>query len=177
MTNSLTARLQIILNDVAFVAEEDYETLDELRIGMEVMSQHLGSRAVITLEAALLYFYPETGLDENSQVVIGRMLHAMGMGAEDFFSEPAGSYDRYTNRVTAANMGLVFPDGSVRIVWENVQSKESLRASYALVSQAIDLLVAAQGLPYSADEDEDENDILQNERTDILRRHGMAVPG
>lgn len=46
-----------------------------------------------------------------------------------------------------------------------------------MVLQAINLLVAAQDLPYTADEDENENDILQNERTDILRKHGMAVPG
>jgi hypothetical protein len=52
-----------------------------------------------------------------------------------------------------------------------------LRASHALVSQAIDLLVAAQDMPYTADDDEDENDILQEERTDILRKNGMTLEG
>ena len=45
-----------------------------------------------------------------------------------------------------------------------------------MLVQAIGLLVTAQHLPYTGDEDADENDILQNERIELLRKNGMAVP-
>ena len=178
MHTSLTARLQIMLNDAAFVAEQDYDNLEDLRAKLEAMAQHLGSGAVITLEAALIYIEPTDGhLDEDSQVVLGRLLESVGLDAESFFSEAAGSYDRFTNRVTAADMGLVFPDGTIRVVWTSVRSTQSLQASFDTVVKAVGLLVQAQDLPYTADDDEDESDILQNERTDILRANGMVLQG
>lgn len=177
MNTSLTARLQIRLNDAAFVSEQDYTTLDELREKLNTMSQHLGSGAVITIEAALIYIEPAQGLDEDSQIVLGRVLDEAGMSAESFFSEAAGSYDRFNNRVTAADMGLVFPDGTVRVVWTKEHSVDSLKASFDTVVQAVGLLAEAQNLPYSADDDEDEGCILRNERTGILRANGIRLQG
>lgn len=177
MNTSLTARLQILLNDAAFVTEQDYDTPDELREKLEAMSQHLGSGAVITLEAALLYVDLDRGLDEDSEVVLGRLLDAAGMDAESFFSEAAGSYDHFNNRVTAADMGLIFPDGTLRVVWTKERPVHSLQESLDLVVKAVGLLVAAQELPYSAADDDDESAVLRNERTEILRAHGMTLEG
>ena len=175
MNTNFTARMQILINDTAFVAEHDYDTVGELRSSMDAMI--LSSGSPITLEAVLMCMELETHLDENSQAVLGRLLDAQGLVSESFFSEDAGSYDRFTNRVTAEDMGLVFPDGTLRTVWTRESSVDSLENSLNTLVQAVSLLADAQDLPYTADDDEDESAIWQNERTDILRGHGFVLQG
>ena len=113
-------------------------------------------------------------LDEESVEVFGNLCKLLRVAPETFWNETCGSYDKYWNRVTPADFGHQFPDGSFRIVWEESQAAQSLDECIRILKAALELLGAMQDRPYFHPT-EAEADAPTNWRRPAMRRRTVLL--
>lgn len=106
-----------------------------------------------------------TDVEDNSQNVQHYMNHA------------TGSYNRHTNRVTADDFGITFPDGSVRVMWDIDECIWLFDEAYERYSTFLTVLLEMSRHNYfnaTDDElDEGDNDAAQIRKMDFLRARGL----
>jgi hypothetical protein len=97
-------------------------------------------------------------LEDESAVLLTYVLENRGLGIERYENQTMGSYDRFMNRVTAADMGMVFPDGSLRVVlnWDN--ARIDFQAAFIFTKTLLEVILQMQDMPYfKATEEEEDN--------------------
>lgn len=116
-------------------------------------------------------------MDTESEKIFVQVLNSLKLGAEHFYNERLGSYDPLNNRVTPSDLGILFPDGSMRIVWKVEHAKADFDACLDIVKGAAELLLEAQDIPYLqvTDEELDDNDYdsVTNRRIELLFAAGL----
>jgi hypothetical protein len=82
-------------------------------------------------------------LDDLGQESFINLVKVLGCEIETYYNDTMGSYDQYTNRVTPADLGHQFPDGTWRIVWEKQEGSlnKDLFITAERLAGAIDLLI------------------------------------
>ena len=177
---SFTARFRTELAGVAFHAEEDCADLAEL--GQKYRA--LQSAGDVELVAAQLCFdlsRPDGSgcdlLDEDSEQLMRTLWRSLKVGAEHFFNERLGYYDKLNNRVKPADLGVVFPDGTMRIVWDTEGSATDFDSTLTVLSAAVDMLLQLQKAPYGrqTEEELDANDFnaVRERRIEALFAAGL----
>jgi hypothetical protein len=143
----------------------------------ESTCRELLSNENVSLVAALVYISTVRAggcdvLDDASQKIFQDLCQNLRMQPETFWNWSIGSYDSHTNRIEPADLGNHFPDGTMRVVWEQCNAVLTLDDAIRVLKGATELLVEMQELPhFCATEEEfdvgtDEPAI--NRRIDVL---------
>jgi len=181
LKTSFVLRFKATIAGAEFLAEVDCADMAEAsRKITEMMSQSQD----VELVAALTYLDlgKENGgcylLDEESLEIYSELLNDdLKIGAEHFYNETVGSYDHISNRITPADLGEVFPDGTMRLVWEADTAVFSFFASVDILKRAAETLLQAQEMAYfcySEDElDEGDSEPLKDRRIELMHRAGL----
>lgn len=178
LNTSFTLRFRTLIANHPFLSEIECRDFSAVRI---VCGQLF---AVDALEpvAALMYFNVLDGgggtPDDISERIFAQVCEALKAGQEEFWNATMGSYDQWTNRVTPVSMGTVFPDGTVRIVWDEEQSVLGFDDTLRILDNALWLLLRLQKLPQLCASDEDyDNDLgegpAEDRRINILFEAGL----
>jgi hypothetical protein len=111
-------------------------------------------------------------LDDASNKIFQDLCKTLQVHLETFWNMKLGWYDHLNNRIEPADMGQHFPDGSLRIVWEEESAALTLDDSIRILKGATELLVEMQELPhFCATEEEFEvgtDEPAINRRIDVL---------
>jgi hypothetical protein len=174
------ARFKTTLAGMEFLAEVDCDNLEEL-------SQHCNKAAKaeqeIELIAAMIGIElnkPNGGcylLDDESEKLLVSVMKELKVGAEHFFNERLGSYDVLNNKVTPADLGMVFPDGTIRVVWDEESATQDFDTCLTILKGVVELLIQAQDMTYFkyTEEEYEANDYesLTNRRIELLFGAGL----
>jgi hypothetical protein len=181
LKTSFTLRFKAVIAGVEFLAEVD--CADQIAARNKIMEMETQNQD-IELVAALVFLdlAREDGgcyiMDEENVEIYGELLRDdLKVGAEHFYNESLGSYDHLMNRVTPADLGEVFPDGTMRLVWEADTAAFDFGTTVELLTRAAETLLQAQDMPYFCQgEDElDANDFepLKERRIELMFRAGL----
>lgn len=111
-------------------------------------------------------------LDDDSAGLFNELCEHLKVGQETFYNSSMGSYDQLTNRVTPADLGHHFPDGTLRLVWDAESSLLGLDETVSILKAAAELLAEMQDMPYfcQTDDEMEVNDweSLAERRTRLL---------
>lgn len=181
LKTSFTLRFKAVIAGVEFLAE--VECADEIAARNKVME--MGTQCPeVELVAALVFLdlaKDDRGcyiMDEANIEIYTELLNAdLKIGAEHFYNEGMGSYDHIMNRITPADLGEVFPDGTMRLVWEKGTAAFSFETSVDILKRAAETLLQAQDMPYFC-EGEDELDVgdsepMKERRVELMHRAGL----
>src|SRR6476661_1705301 len=108
---SFSFRFKTTLAGIDFIGEAECANQEEARAQF---AKVLAQSDDIEFIAGLIYLElakPKGGcyqLDEDSESIFVDIVKTLKLGAEHFLNESIGSYDRYTNRVTPADLGINF---------------------------------------------------------------------
>ena len=94
-------------------------------------------------------------MDDDSEKIFVNLLNELQLGAEHFFNERLGSYDKFNNAITPADLGIVFPDGTLRVVWKEEHAAKDFDTSLELVKGTVELLLQAQEVRYFQQTDDE----------------------
>jgi len=181
LKTSFTLRFKTLIAGAEFLAEVD--CADEIAARNKIMEM-VTHRQEVELVAALVFLdlaKPDGGcyiMDEESLEIYTELLNDdLKIGAEHFYNESMGSYDHIMNRITPADLGEVFPDGTMRLVWEADTAVFSFDTTVDLLKRAAEMLLQAQEMPYFCQgEDElDANDFepMKERRIELMFRTGL----
>ena len=177
---SFTARFQTLVAGVAFQAE--VECADVAELSQQCRALYAAGEAEMV--AAMLCFdlaRPDGKgcelLDEESEELMRTLWKSLKVGAEHFFNERLGSYDKFNNRITPADLGVVFPDGTMRIVWDAEGSATDFDTALGVLSGALGMLLKLQQSAYGqqteAEAEEADYASVKARRIDALFAAGL----
>ena len=181
LPNFFTLRFKKVIAGTDFLAEVDCDNLGEVfeksfRLQQEVPGTSL-SAALIGFHLGKLDGKGVHLLDAESEELFADVLTELHMGAEHYYNERTGAPDRYTNRVKPSDLGVFFPDGSLRVVWEKEHALLDLDASVDIVRKTLELLLRVQAIPYfrQTAEEIDNNDVdsVIARRLELLLKAGL----
>lgn len=166
---------------MSFIAEAGSLSLDEAQAKCrEVRLQEYDIELVAAQILLELSKPNSTGcyqLDEESEQLFVNILSELKLGAEHCYNRRLGFYDNLNNTITPVDMGINFPDGTIRVTWFEDQAAKDLDATWSLVKGAAEALLRAQELPYFQQTDQELNDgdieSVLNRRTELLYRAGL----
>jgi hypothetical protein len=175
-----TARFQTTIAGFPFTSEVECENTTELREACQKLHAANDSMELIAARIGLDLAKPSSGchlFDDDSEHLYIQVLKDLGVGAEHFFNERMGWYDKFNNRVEPADMGMLFPDGALRLVWRQEESKLNFDETLRITKRALEFLLQMQEVPYlCATEDEyNENNVdgVRDRRTQALFEAGL----
>jgi hypothetical protein len=181
LSTSFTLRFKAVIAGAEFISEVECADISHALTTLKTMeSQHQN----IELVAALTYLslaLPDGScdlLDDESTEIYGELLRdELKVGTEHFYNECMGSYDHILNRITPADLGEVFPDGTMRLVWDKELAVFDFPTTVAMTRAAAEVLLQAQKLPYfQQTEDElEEGDVdkVKDRRVELLFAAGL----
>lgn len=85
------------------------------------------------------------------------LLNYVGIRPGNFENHALGAYDPIVNRVNPMNMGIVFPDGCVRCIWDHEDHPIELEQTVDYVRQSLAFLQSISTLPCIRETDEHVN--------------------
>lgn len=153
------------INGVPFQADEECDDASALQALLDKLSGVTHS-----VDRILMYFdlsKPNGGchiLEDHSEQLLVEVFQELGLTAESFLNEAIGSYDPFTNRVEPANLGTVFPDGSMRILWSRDTAKADFATTRSLVHDTLEVLLKAQEMAYGQETEAEINDFAPERR-------------
>lgn len=117
----------------------------------------------VELIAALVYLDTSRAggcdvLDDESMNLFTELCSHLRVAPETFYNERLGSYDRWQNRITPANLGHHFPDGTMRIVWRLESACLDLDETVRILKGAAELLAEMEEIPYFCQSEEELED-------------------
>lgn len=181
LKTSFTLRFKTIIAGAEFLAE--VECADQIAARNKIMEMQTHNQEV-ELVAALVFLdlaCEEGGcylMDEASLEIYSELLNDdLKIGAEHFLNECMGSYDHILNRITPADLGEVFPDGTMRLVWYADSAAFDFGTTVELLTRAAETLLQAQDMAYFG-QGEDELDACDTEpmkdrRIELMYRAGL----
>lgn len=177
-----TYRLNVLheVKGIKFYAELAYDTPAEVtaafskldEAGMEVSLED----AEITLDLSRKdvdgKYMGCYQLDDESNQLLAVICKELVVDAQSFLNERMGSYDPLNNRITPADLGNIFPDGTMRIFWHEENSRYSFDTALTTLQSAIGFLIQLEAMPlFQATPEEYEDSVY----TGILRRRTAAL--
>lgn len=179
LQNSFTLRFRTIIANLSFLAEVECADLADVTKTCQALSIAEGPELI----ASLMFFDTISGTTsaprDMALKIFAELCNALKVGQEDYWNEVVGSYDKLTNRVTPFNMGALFPDGSVRVVWDFEDSLLGFDDTLRILDNALWLLLKLQELPqFEPSEEELEEhgnctDLVEGRITDVLFEAGL----
>lgn len=159
MKTSFTLRFRNVIATHAFFAEVECDDVAELRTTCSQLLEVPGPELV----AALMYFdvlsSPNLSPEDLAEKVFFDLCAELKVNQETWKNEVMGTYDRMTNRVTPFDMGGLFPDGTLRVVWSEEESKLGFDDTLRILDNALWLLLRLAKLPrFQPTEEEEEMD-------------------
>ena len=177
---ALTLRFKTVIGQSVFFAEVECADVNEVA---KKCGEFGDTPFDVELVAALIYLdtsRPTSNgcyiLDDESVEVFEELLSHMGMTPEHFVNQRIGYYDRFNNTITPTDLGISFPDGSIRVIWDASISKVSFDNVLKIVKGALELLFTAQEMPYfqpTEDEIDNGDDKASKRRSDLLFEAGF----
>jgi hypothetical protein len=154
---SFTLRFRTFIASHAFLTEIECADVADVRTACSQLLEVPGPELV----AALMYFdvisAAGSAPEDYVEKVFVDLCASLKAGHEDFWNEATGSYDPLTNRVTPYNMGPLFPDGTMRIVWREEISVLGFDDTLRILDNALWLLLRLAALPkFQPTEEEEE---------------------
>lgn len=112
----------------------------------------------VELVAALVYIDTSHAggcdvLDDESMSLFTELCLHLRVAPETFYNQRLGSYDRWQNSITPADMGHHFPDGTLRIVWELESARLDVDETVRILKGAAELLAEMEEIPYFCQSD------------------------
>lgn len=156
------------IDGLSFTAKEDYQK--ELSAAYCKIADLKLFNPSITVSEAEIALYIEEGapLNEISQHVFVGLASVIGISIESYLNGLEGHYDPLSNRLSSVNLGIQFPDRSIRANW-NPSIKHELRTVILVLQQALHLILRAQDLSYfEQSEDEETSEAAINRLSDLL---------
>lgn len=174
-------RFKTVIAGLEFISEVDCEDTTAARAQFQAVQNQEQDIELVAVLIGLQLGKPNNGgcylMDEDSEKIFVNLLNELQLGAEHFFNERLGSYDKFNNAVTPADLGIVFPDGTLRVVWKEEHAAKDFDTSLELVKGTVELLLQAQEVRYfQQSDDELENDdfaSLASRRLELLFRAGL----
>lgn len=181
LSNFFSLRFKSVIAGVEFVAEVDCDNVDEVS---ETCFKLATSNEDITLVAARIGFdlvKPDNKgcyiLEAAEEGILGDVLKELKMGVEHFMNHKIGWYDVLNNNIKPVDMGIVFPDASLRVVWKEETALYDFDKSFAIVKGVISLLLAMQSIAYFQETPEEVEDgntqSAADRRVDVLFSEGL----
>jgi hypothetical protein len=87
-------------------------------------------------------------LDEESDKLFSDICATLRVKQGSFLNSKIGSYDELNNVIVPANLGHHFPDATMRVVWRDGQSAQSLDDTVRILKGAAQMLAAMQEIGY-----------------------------
>lgn len=142
-----------------------FEAIDEQE-ALQMIETGLGEQSV--LEGAYVFLDGDAilDLDEFNQNILGEVMKQAKLSPDTFENYSMGGYDRLTNRVTPLNLGMVFPDGTMRFLWTPKDSPLSIQDSIALMRGTITALSEMHKDPYYSSTDAEINGEVEDKAED-----------
>lgn len=174
-----TLRFKTTIVDFDFTSEVECDDIDQARAAFGALH---GAQVDMEMPAALigLVLAKPKGcymLDDCSNELLGSVLKVLRVGAEHFLNKRCGSYDPFNNSMTPADLGIVFPDGTMRLVWEEEHALFSFDETLSLVKGTVEMLLQAQEVPYFQETDDEINSYdsksVSGRREELLFRAGL----
>ena len=120
-------------------------------------------------------------LDDEYSALMEQIVKATLSGRESavqhYMNGRMGSYDHFNNRIIAADYGITFPDGTVRVWWDQDECLLTFDDAYAFYSTVLTTLLAMARTSYFQESIEEINSgdtqSYKTRRTEFLFEHGL----
>lgn len=138
---SFSLRFSMLVAGHTFLSEVECDDTSDVKTACSQLLQVPGPELI----AALMYFdvisangsVPEDYIEK----VFVDLCTSLQVGQEHFWNEAVGTYDPLTNRVAPYDMGAIFPDGTMRIVWREEESVFDFDTTLRILDNALWLLL------------------------------------
>lgn len=112
---SIEAVAKAGIDDLEVKCELEVDTLEDLQNKLKLLKDKLHD--MYLSDAYAVFNLENSNLNEYDLVALDMFLQQKGVTLVDYMNEQVGTYDRFTNRVTPADLGKLFPDLTCRILW------------------------------------------------------------
>lgn len=149
---SFALRLKTKITGFGFLADIDCKNQDEV---MEVRRKLLTKPNKVEIVAACFCFdafRPDRKsyylFDDVNKEILGNVLNSLHIGIKNPSKSYTTSFDIDLDTIKLENSGIVFPDGSMRMIWRKDNSKKSFDESFDIIKAAVQTLMTMQQMPY-----------------------------
>lgn len=147
------------IDDLEVKCELEVDTLEELQNKFRLLKGKLHD--MYLSDAYAIFNLENSNLNEADLLALGMFLEQKGVTLVNYMNEQAGTYDRFTNRITPVDFGKLFPDLTCRIMWNESEATMEFHGVLYATAVAIKALDEANiGEP----------DLDQSEAVDINKR-------
>lgn len=170
-------RFKTVIGGADFIAEVECDNLAE--VGEKCQKIYSAQEGIELIAAYIVFSLVKPGgsgcypLDDHSNVLLNTIVKALGVGNEHFMNERLGKFDMFKNTVEPADMGNVFPDGTIRFVWwEDKSSLGFFDETFELLNNALAMLIRMEEMPYFR---ETEQEFEECDGTGVMTRRTEAL--
>lgn len=129
------------IDDLEVKCEIEVDTLGELQDRLTLLKGRLHDMRLS--DACAIFSLENSNINEPDLTALSMFLEQKGVELCSYMNEQVGSYDRFTNRVNAADLGKVFPDLTCRILWNEEHATMEFNGVLYATAVAINALSEA----------------------------------
>lgn len=133
--------------------------------GLQAVLNTQGLPGSLVVDEAIIYLdtTKQSGchvLNDTAEELFTEVAESLNCAKQDYLNRRLGSYDKWSGNLTPMNLGIVFPDGSVRLCWSKEEAPMSLDKTCVILQRCYEALVNLQAHPYcQSTEDEVNGDV------------------